>query len=276
MIEERVNRRNDYIERHKRYINSSFPDAKENTTRTLAEDLELAEKLRNDFQFFCEWYAIEGYAYAKKAHNIIRKQYDDRDNEIADLFFDVKNAVKNYGFKYKSTEPADNILPLGRFIVHCCCRHLYNLADKWNRHGKKFVSLQTDDLAFERGIPDGNSDIPELMIMLRDFIEVCKDHLSDYERQLFIELLKGFKLEEICLRWSKTGVGSDTYKSLDNAYQRIVIKLRKHTNLAETYRYIADRLEHLRRMNSIGSDEVWQWVDWQFRVRNKVKNETDT
>ena len=269
MIEKHVNPRNDYVKKHRVYTGSAFPDAMENKTRTLEEDLVLAETLKNDFNAFCEWYAIEGFYYARKAHNIIRKTYNDRDDELGNLFFDVWSAIKAYGRRLNSTEHVNKIISLKRFVIHCCCRRLCTLATRWRKHGRKFVSLQTDDLAFERGIPDNSVEIPELIMMLNDFIETCKERMSSYECLLFCELLQGYKLTEICERWNIDGTGSVDYRSLDNAFQRISRKLNKDKKLVEMYKYISEKSEHLRRINDVGHDEIWQWVSWQFRMRER-------
>jgi len=251
---------------HRERLESPFPNAQPKE-RTIEEDLALAEELRNDQQKFFQWWADEGYYYAKFAHIKARTIYDDHENDLADLIFDAWDAIRGYGKRIDGTVP-EKIAPLKNFMIFCLKRRLCSLACTWQKKDKKLIFADVEELAWENGIVDTDCEVPEYDMTIFDLVEYCKTLLSELECKVFLGRLRGYGLSEIAneLRLDP--------KVCDNAEQRFSLKLRDNKKAIELYNWMIEVRETMTNHKKVDdSSEIWEWVQWSFKCRNRSKNE---
>lgn len=251
--------------KNKQRVESPYPKAKPNRTRTLAEDLALAERLRNDDNAFFEWFAEEGYCYARLAHLKCRPYYTDLQNEISDLIFTVRDAVKKYG---RSKDPNKKVLPLSNFCMFCCRRRLYTIGRRW-KNEKKISFCDVNEQVHDSGMVDNKSEPPDFNYCLKEFIEHIKTLLSTMELAIFEQLLIGKKPTEIYgSDYQADDYKNSQYKIVDNAFQRISNKLKKDKKCLAFYEQLCQSSQW-RNYNHNSNRDIWEWAEFSIKQRSK-------
>lgn len=204
--------------KNKRPEENPYPKARPNRTRTLEEDLALAERLRSDDSAFFEWFAEEGYCYARLAHIHCRPFFTDYQNEVNDLVFTIRDAIKKYG---TSKDPNKKILPLSNFCMFCCRRRLYTIGRRW-KNEKKISFCDINEQVHDSGMLDNKAEPPDFNYCIKEFLEHIGTLLSKKELDIFEQLLMGKKPAEIYGDdYQEDDWKNPKYKVVDNAFQRI-------------------------------------------------------
>lgn len=242
-----------------------YPDAKPCKTRTIDDDLALAEKLRNSDEEFYLWYAAEGYCYARYAHQHCRPYFSDYQNEIGDLIFTVHKAIKLYGKNKK-------IIPLGNFCIFCCRRRLYTIGRRWKCE-KRISYCDVDEQVHDSGMLDTKAEPPEFNYCIKEFLKHIKTLLSKMELEVFEQLSLGKRPAEIydekyLEQTGFTDWRSSEYKTLDNTFQRISRKLREDKKCLAFYEQLLEHSKWRNRSNDSHRD-IWEWTEYSLKQRNK-------